>query len=174
MRMEIAYDAFCETYASTWAQYLRTQVDDVDAVAVIVQAVRDDLWRCWEGVLREPVPVAHAWRLLKTHLATWRTLAPLPRQPRTDGELPSGPAGPAGSTPASARLPERQYDVLVLVDLLGLSAEEVGAFLGLAPAAVGTVLRQARQRMARHAAQSPAAVAGRPDGRGQGGADEPS
>ncbi len=65
--------------------------------------------------------------------------------PTTDGGLSAAVARELAA--ASARLPQRQREALALRELLRLSHEQIGAVLGIEPAAVAPLLARSRLRL---------------------------
>lgn len=163
-RLQLTLEAFCETHEGAWQAFARTQVGgEQDAVAV-VERMKAHLERNWTLALRQEIPAAYAWRLLKEHVAGWM-LQTGRRQPalletaafdsvirsfrgRTWASL-GGLPEELGVYHALLGLPERQHDVVVLKYVLDMDEEEIAQYLGRPAAAVRSHLRNARRSLSR-------------------------
>ncbi|MBO1418023.1 RNA polymerase sigma factor [Streptomyces sp. FH025] len=161
-RLTLTFDAFCVTHERAWLGFVRTQVGYRDnGPELVVAATKDHLHRNWPVALRQEIPAAYAWRLLKEHLAAWRAAQSEPvavqaaamdavidhfrRQARISLEsLPER----IGLLTAILELPERQHDSVVLKYCLDMDDEEVASYLGTPVATLRSNLRHARRRLA--------------------------
>ncbi|MFD7450399.1 sigma factor-like helix-turn-helix DNA-binding protein [Kitasatospora sp. NPDC059827] len=161
-REALTFDAFCATHERAWLGFVRTQVGHRDGgPELVVAATKEHLRRNWALALRQEIPAAYAWRLLKEHLAAWRAAQAEPvavqtvaidavidhfrRQARISLEtLPER----IGLMTAILELPERQHDSVVLRYCLDLDEEQVADFLGTPVATLRSNLRHARRRLA--------------------------
>ncbi|MFE9426526.1 sigma factor-like helix-turn-helix DNA-binding protein [Kitasatospora sp. NPDC006697] len=168
-RLKLTFDAFCRTHERAWTGFARTQVGTgQDSAALVVGAMKEHLRGNWALALRQEIPAAYAWRLLKEHIATWLAAQSQPaalqtaamdavighfcRQARWSLEnLPEQ----IGLLTAILDLPERQRDIMVLSYCLDLDDDEAAAFLGTPAATLRSNRRHARRRLAR--------AIGRPD-----------
>ncbi|MBV6696825.1 sigma-70 region 4 domain-containing protein [Kitasatospora aureofaciens] len=168
-RLRLTFEAFCSTHERAWTAFARTQVGaHGDAAAQVVRRTRDHLRRNWPLALRQEVPAAYAWRLLKEHLATWLAAQSEPAVLQTAamdavigrfchraGLRPQTLSEQLGLLGAILDLPERQRDTVVLAYCLGLDDDEAAEYLGIQAATLRSHRRQARRRIAR--------AVGRPD-----------
>ncbi|WP_371517701.1 RNA polymerase sigma factor [Kitasatospora sp. NBC_01300] len=161
-RLTLTFDAFCATHERAWLGFVRTQVGYRDGgPELVVAATKQHLRRNWSIALRQEIPAAYAWRLLKEHLAAWRAAQSEPvavqaaaldavidhfrRQARISLEtLPER----IGLMTAILELPERQHDSVVLRYCLDLDEQEVADFLGTPLSTLRSNLRHARRRLA--------------------------
>ncbi|GAA1937558.1 sigma factor-like helix-turn-helix DNA-binding protein [Kitasatospora viridis] len=168
-RLQLTFEAFCRTHERAWTGFARTQVGaEHGTAAELVQRMKEHLRANWPLALRQEIPAAYAWRLLKEHIAAWLAAQSQPaalqtaamdavighfcRQARLSLEnLPEQ----IGLLTAILDLPERQRDIMVLSYCLDLSDEEAAGFLGTPAATLRSNRRHARRRLAR--------AIGRPD-----------
>ncbi|MGW2250088.1 sigma factor-like helix-turn-helix DNA-binding protein [Kitasatospora sp. NPDC001660] len=166
-RLRLAFDAFCGTHEPAWTAFARTQVGPHgDAAALVVRRTREHLHRTWAIALRQEVPAAYAWRLLKEHLAAWLATQAEPAAVQTAamdaaidrfchraGLRPQTLAEQLALLGAVLDLPERHRDAVVLAYCLGLADGEAAEYLGIPPATLRAHRRQARRRIARAVAR---------------------
>lgn len=168
-RLRLTFEAFCATHERAWSGFARTQVGaDHGAAELIVAEMKAHLRRNWSLALRQEIPAAYAWRLLKEHLGAWLDAQSQPtavqiaamdavighfcRQARLSLEtLPEQ----IGLLTAILALPERQRDIMVLTYCLDLDDDEAAAYLGTPTATLRSNRRHARRRIAK--------AIGRPD-----------
>lgn len=155
-RLRLTLQAFCERHEPVWRAFAVLQVASEQDAALVLKATREHLQRNWALALRQEIPAAYAWLLLKEHLACWLPhTGPQPPAPadvvplaaalcRATG-LPEG----TDLAPAILKLPERQHDVLALKHLLHLAEPEIAEYLGRPVATVRSTLRHARRNLAR-------------------------
>ncbi|MGW2250814.1 RNA polymerase sigma factor [Kitasatospora sp. NPDC001660] len=161
VRMELAYSAFCETHEPAWQALALTRIGNRADVALVVEAVKEDLARCWPQVLRFEEPAAYAWRLANRHVADWVAgeepvaveavtfAAVIGAFKQVAKGLLHSEADEVRLYAAILELPDRQRDVIILRYLLGLHVKVIGAYLDRPVATVHSNLRHARERLAR-------------------------
>ncbi|MEE1788365.1 sigma-70 family RNA polymerase sigma factor [Streptomyces sp. SP17BM10] len=161
VRMELAYSAFCETHEPAWRALALTRIGNRADVTLVVEAVKEDLARCWSQVLRFEEPAAYAWRLANRHIADWVAgeepvaveavtfAAVIGAFKQVANGLLHSEADEVRLYAAILELPDRQRDVIILRYLLGLHVKVIGAYLDRPVATVHSNLRHARERLAR-------------------------
>lgn len=169
-RLLLSFAAFDASHHRLWLQYAHTQVGSRPAAHGIVEAACRHLSEHWEHALQQESLAEYAWTVLKDHVERW--LGERGRRSRLAGtaafhgavrdgllrELRGEFAVLEGELclPAAVeRLPERQYDVIVLRYGLGCTEEEVADCLGLDPAAVRSHLGAAKRRLTRQLRTAP-------------------
>jgi RNA polymerase sigma factor (sigma-70 family) len=169
-RLLLSFAAFDASHHRLWLHYAHTQVGSRPAAHGIVEAACRHLSEHWEHALQQESLAEYAWTVLKDHVERW--LGERGRRSRLadtaafhgavrDGllrELRDEFAVLEGELclPAAVeRLPERQYDVIVLRYGLGCTEEEVADCLGLDPAAVRSHLGAAKRRLTRQLRTAP-------------------
>ncbi|SCK52162.1 sigma-70 family RNA polymerase sigma factor [Streptomyces sp. WMMB 322] len=169
-RLMLSFDAFDTSHHRLWLRYAHTQAGSREAAQRIVEDACRHLLAHWEHALRRQSLTGYAWTVLKEHVAAWlaeRGLRPqlaetaafhtAVRRVLLD-ELRDEFAvleGEMGLYAAIVRLPERQYDVVVLRYVLGCSEEEVADCLGFETATVRSHIRYAKRRLARELRTAP-------------------
>ncbi|MEU8922978.1 sigma-70 family RNA polymerase sigma factor [Kitasatospora sp. NPDC048545] len=161
LRLDLAYAAFCETHEPAWHALALTRIGSHADAALVVEAVKSDLARCWPQVLRFEEPAAYAWRLANRHVSDW-VAAEEPVQveavtfaavigafKQVAKGLLHNEADEVRLYAAILELPDRQRDVVILRYLLGLHPRVIAAYLGRPVATVHSNLRHARERLAR-------------------------
>ncbi|MFF3753113.1 RNA polymerase sigma factor [Streptomyces sp. NPDC002018] len=164
-RLELTFDAFDTHHHTLWLRYAHTQVGSGAAAEQVVDAACARLLEDWQHVLsRESVP-QYAWAVLKEEVARWLGEHSCP-EPVLAGTaafhsaigklLLSGTRDQfevleeeIGLYAAISRLPERQYDVVVLRHVLRVPDEEVAEYMGIDVATVRSQARHARRRLAK-------------------------
>ncbi|MEU8510435.1 sigma-70 family RNA polymerase sigma factor [Kitasatospora sp. NPDC048722] len=161
LRMGLAYSAFCETHEPAWHALALTRIGNRADVTLVVEAVKEDLARCWPQVLRFEEPAAYAWRLANRHIADWVAgeepvaveavtfAAVIGAFKQVANGLLHNEADEVRLYAAILELPDRQRDVIILRYLLGLHVKVIGAYLDRPVATVHSNLRHARERLAR-------------------------
>ncbi|MFI6449698.1 sigma factor-like helix-turn-helix DNA-binding protein [Kitasatospora sp. NPDC050543] len=163
-RLRVTFEAFCTTHERAWRGFARTQVGTEQDAAVVVGAMKEHLSRNWALALRQEIPAAYAWRLLKEHLAAWLATAGHTRpalvqtaafdaairyfQDQARISLESLPEQ-IGLFTAILDLPERQHDVVVLKYCMDMDDSKIAEYLGTPLATLRSNLRHARRRLAR-------------------------
>lgn len=169
-RLMLSFDAFDASHHRLWLRYAHTQAGSRDAAHRIVEDACRHLLAHWEHALRQQSLTEYAWTVLKEHVAHWlgeRGLRPqlaetaafhtavrkaLLHELRDEFAVLEGEIGLYA---AIERLPERQYDVVVLRYVLGCSEEEVAGYLGFETATVRSHIRFAKRRLARELRTAP-------------------
>jgi DNA-directed RNA polymerase specialized sigma24 family protein len=122
----LTFEAFRATHRQEWLRYARLRAGSPAAAVQVVEATCDHLAANWPYALQQPSVAAYAWALLKKHLAA-----------RGQGRLYA----------TVARLPERQYDVMVLRYALGYQDKQVARLLGLRENTVRSLVRLATRHL---------------------------
>lgn len=170
-RLLLSFTAFDASHHRLWLRYAHTQVGSRSAAQRVVEDACRHLLGHWEHALRRQSLTGYAWTVLKEHIARW--LREHGQQPQLAGtaafhaairkvlvfELRDEFAVLAGEIAlyaAIARLPERQYDVVVLRYVLGCTEEEVARHLGFEAPTVRSHIRYAKRKLARELHTAPA------------------
>ncbi|MFE4367543.1 RNA polymerase sigma factor [Streptomyces sp. NPDC056835] len=163
-RLALTFDAFDARHHTLWLRYAHTQVGSRAAAETVVDATCARLLEHWPHVLTQESVARYAWALLKEEVAWWlddhdresalvdtaafhaavRKL--LNHEQRDQFDLLQREIG---LYRAIARLPERQYDVVVLRHVLQVPDEEVAEYMGIEVATVRSHVRHARRRLAK-------------------------
>lgn len=158
----LTFDAFSESHAEVWRRYAHTQVGQ-EAATAVVGAACERLRSGWDHVLTQDSVARYAWQVLKEEIHEW--LVVHERRPAfvetvafraTLGKVLPYEARDRftvlqeeiGLYAAIAELPERQYDTVVLLYVLGVPAREVAEYLGIDEATVRSHTRHARRKIA--------------------------
>ncbi|MFF7988958.1 RNA polymerase sigma factor [Kitasatospora xanthocidica] len=161
LRLDFTYAAFCETHEPAWHALALTRIGSQADAALVVEAVKADLARCWPQVLRFDEPAAYAWRLATRHVSDWvdagepveveavTFAAVIGAFKQVANGLLHSEADEVRLYAAILELPDRQRDVVILRYLLGLHVKVIAAYLGRPVATVHSNLRHARDRLAR-------------------------
>ncbi|MFF3949148.1 RNA polymerase sigma factor [Streptomyces sp. NPDC001902] len=153
------FTAFYCLHHKAYLRYAHLQLDSRPAAEQVVEDVFVQLATMWPHVLKQPNVDSYAWAALKEEVA--RRLEIQGRAPalvetaafeqirrrsrRTFAVLESS----LGLYTAIARLPERQYDVIVLRFVLGYPMRQVAELMGITYGTVRSHVRGARRRLAR-------------------------
>lgn len=163
-RLLLSFDAFDTAHHRLWLRYAHTQVGSREAAHRVVEDACRHLLEHWEHALRQESLPAYAWTVLKEHVAKWlaeRRQRPLLAETAAFHAAARKPLlselcdefavleGEMGLYAAIARLPERQYDAVVLRYLLGCTEEEVADYLGFETATVRSHISYAKRKLAR-------------------------
>ncbi|MFD3911642.1 RNA polymerase sigma factor [Streptomyces sp. NPDC058603] len=163
-RLALTFDAFDARHHTLWLRYAHTQVGGRDAAETVVDATCARLLEHWPHVLTQESVARYAWALLKEEVAWW--LDDHDREPVLVDTAAFHAAvrklldhekrdqfdvlqREIGLYRAISRLPERQYDVVVLRYALQVPDEEVAEYMGIEVATVRSHVRHARRRLAR-------------------------
>ncbi|MFE0459622.1 sigma factor-like helix-turn-helix DNA-binding protein [Kitasatospora sp. NPDC058965] len=148
----LSYDVFCTTHERAWRAVARARLHEDALVERAVRGMKADLWREWELALRESVPACYAWMLIKARIADLLLETGLAAQPpravlpdwivALDLEESAALRDYDRLYEAILRLSDRQYDALVLRQLLGLDHRVVADYLGLTEAGARTTAGQ--------------------------------
>ncbi|MFE2637775.1 sigma-70 family RNA polymerase sigma factor [Streptomyces scopuliridis] len=173
-RLALTFDAFDARHHTLWLRYAHTQVGSRAAAETVVDATCARLLGHWPHVLTQESVARYAWALLKEEVAWW--LDDHDREPALvdtaafhaavrkllDHENHENHKKQEKHDQfdvlqreirlygAISRLPERQYDVVVLRYVLQVPDEEVAEYMGIEVATVRSHVRHARRRLARH------------------------
>nr|BFD88375.1 hypothetical protein StreXyl84_77760 [Streptomyces sp. Xyl84] len=170
--MPTALDAFYRMYARPQVRYAATILGSKEAAKAVVRHLYSHLALNWETILlEEGGPEAYAWRELKLRVETH---ARMTTTPTADGRSTTTSANdrttavyeavratlsvmrtqmadlesPIGLYTAIAALPERQFDVIILLFVLGYPVKKVSKIMGIHEGTVRTHRRVARQSIA--------------------------
>jgi RNA polymerase sigma factor (sigma-70 family) len=164
--LRVSYNGFCEAHTRAWFGLARARLhDDVRALRA-VERMKASLWEQWPVALRQRVPAAYAWSLVKSAVAdavaevvieTGRApgspladraevIRHFARQARLDLEEPGDHDD---LFHAMLRLTERQCDVVVLRYLLGLKDSLIAEYLDVTESNVRTTAHQAVRKLRR-------------------------
>ncbi|MFD9813472.1 RNA polymerase sigma factor [Streptomyces sp. NPDC059080] len=158
-----ALEAFHDLYVKAYLNYAHTMLGDKDAAQVVVRACFSHLALNWAHVVQEESPEAYAWALLKVRVDTHLRFTAAPsRMVETAAFQRTARAAlesvrcqfevmetSLGLYTAIASLPERQYDVVVLLYVLGYPSDRVAHIMGVTRDTVRSHRRLARRRIAR-------------------------
>jgi RNA polymerase sigma-70 factor (ECF subfamily) len=125
-RLLLTFEAFRTTHQQEWLRYARLRAGSPAQALQAVDATCRHLAANWPQALRQPSVAAYAWQVLKEHLA----------------------AGSARRYASASRLPERQYDVMVLRYVLGYGDDKVARLLGVRENTVRSLVRVATRELA--------------------------
>lgn len=157
-----AFEAFYELHQEAWLRYALAQTGSLEAAEQVVDGVTMQLVDIWEYVLRQHDVDRYAWRLLKTTIVRWLNdhgaepafiettafdrVAEAMNYSKQQFDVMEESLG---LYTAISRLPERQYDVIILRYVLGYPDKRVAVLLGINPKTVRSHVRFAKQRLAR-------------------------
>ncbi|MCC9305823.1 hypothetical protein LN042_01645 [Kitasatospora sp. RB6PN24] len=163
-RLRLTFEAFRDLNDRVWTGFARTQVGDHgDADRLVVQGMAEHLRQNWQLALRQEMPAAYAWRLLKEHIAAWLAAQSRPAVVQTvaldavlDRFCKRAGLGPAdlpderiALLAAMQELPERQLDTMILTYCLDQDDTATAGYLGMPAAGLRSHRRHARRRLAR-------------------------
>ena len=160
-RLVLTFEAFHDTHYREWLRFAHLQVGNRADAAQVVDGACAHLVAHWPHVLKQESVAAYAWAVLKEHLNAWLTAL---RRPAAFVETASFAAAVSrmlehprerfaalesglGLYAAISRLPERQYDAVVLRYVLGCGDEQVARLLGVRESTVRSLVRYARRRL---------------------------
>ncbi|WP_246113591.1 sigma-70 family RNA polymerase sigma factor [Streptomyces montanus] len=158
-----AFWAFHDQYYKPYRRYAHVHLGDEHAAGELVHQVFMHLALNWAHLMEEANPAASAWALLKESVAQELDLQGRQHamtetavlQHVTRSVLESSRQEFAviesalGLYPAIARLPERQFDVMVLRYVLGFSTDTTARIMGVTDATVRSHCHLARRKIAR-------------------------
>jgi DNA-directed RNA polymerase specialized sigma24 family protein len=136
-RLTLTFEAFRATHHKEWLRYARLQTGSPAEARRVVDEACAHLAADWPHVLKQPSVGAYAWDVLKEHIG---------RRP------PAAKSRPGDLYVTVSRLPERQYDVMVLRYALGYEDERVARLLGVKENTVRSLVRLAKRRLTAGAA----------------------
>ncbi|MFJ5226820.1 sigma factor-like helix-turn-helix DNA-binding protein [Streptomyces sp. NPDC088400] len=163
-RLALTFDAFDAHHHTLWLRYAHTQVGGRAAAETVVDTTCARLLEHWPHVLAQESVARYAWAVLKEEVARWlyeHDLQPvlvdtaafhaairklLLYETRDQFAVLQGEVGLYA---AISRLPERQYDVIVLRYVLHVPDEDVAEYMGIEVATVRSHVRHARRRLAK-------------------------
>ncbi|MFI9030043.1 RNA polymerase sigma factor [Streptomyces sp. NPDC053560] len=156
--LPLDFTAFFMQHHRAYLRYACLQLDDEREAETVVEDVFAELASDWSEVLRQPNVPAYAMAALKEAIA--QRMPQHKRQPfvASAAFAAARKAGRAqlnilesqlGLYAAIARLPERQYDVIVLRFVLGYDPKQVAHIMGVTYATVRSHISGARRRLAR-------------------------
>ncbi|OON80170.1 sigma-70 family RNA polymerase sigma factor [Streptomyces tsukubensis] len=150
-------------YVKAYLSYAHAMLGDKEAAVAVVRRCFSHLVLNWDRVVREESPEAYAWALLKVRVDTHLKLAGLdPQLVETAAFRRTASAvlesvrcqfavmeTALGLYTAIASLPERQYDTIVLLYVLGYPSEKVARIMGVERDTVRSHRRLAKRRIAK-------------------------
>ncbi|MEV6549181.1 RNA polymerase sigma factor [Streptomyces sp. NPDC051597] len=155
--LPVDYVAFHAHHHRTYLRYVHLQLGSEAEAIEVVEDVFTFLLKVWDHALRQPSTEAFAWAALREGVERRRLVldrpvamvetawfAALRRTSRTRLELLESKLGLYA---AIAQLPERHYDVVLLVFLEGCSTETAARMMGISPATVRSHIRGARRKL---------------------------
>ncbi|MFE5326118.1 RNA polymerase sigma factor [Embleya sp. NPDC056575] len=160
-RLALSFEAFHDVRSRPWHEYAHLELGGRRAAEEAVRAAFRELRDAWPRVLESPSVEAHAWALLKEHVARRRsrgrgrktvlvqTAAFMLAQGRPWLEELGALEHSIGLYTAIARLPERQYDVVMLRYVLEYPDDKVAHLTGMPRATVRSNVRWAKRTLAR-------------------------
>lgn len=161
-QIPLAFWAFHDRYKHAYRVYAELQLGDKPLAGRIVHHVFLDLLRHWTCLMEEANPAATAWAQLKGTVAgvlqaQGRTSAIAEnatfsrvRRSVLEGARDEFAAmeSSIGLYTALSRLPDRQFDVMILRYVIGYTRAQTGSILGVTEATVRSHDLRARQRVA--------------------------
>ncbi|WP_164543605.1 RNA polymerase sigma factor [Streptomyces mobaraensis] len=153
------FTAFYALHHRPYLLYACAQLGTRADAEWVVEEVFGQLASCWTEVLRQPNVAAYALATLKEETAKVLAARGRPLALVETAAFADVRAGTRdrllrlesdlGLYSAITRLPDRQYDVVVLRYVLGYPVRQVAEIMGLTPATVRSHVRGARRRLAR-------------------------
>jgi RNA polymerase sigma-70 factor (ECF subfamily) len=153
------FTAFYSLHHKAYLRYAHIQLDSRAEAEQVVEDVFVQLANMWAHVLQQPNVDGYAWAALKEEVARrleiqghalalveTAAFAAARRASRGRFAVLESSLGLYG---AIARLPERQYDVIVLRFVLGYPMRRVAELMGVSYGTVRSHVRGARRRLAR-------------------------
>ncbi|WP_406358561.1 RNA polymerase sigma factor [Streptomyces sp. NBC_00658] len=163
IELPTAFWAFHNLYHRPYLEYAHIQLGDERSAGELVHATFMDLALNWPDMMEDANHEAYAWALLRERIAD---------ELRLQGRVPATvetavfarvnrPAlesvrdqlaemeSALGLYAAISRLPERQFDVMVLLYVLGYPTEQTAHILGVTPATVRSQARHAKRKLAK-------------------------
>lgn len=158
-----AFWAFHNLYHRPYLEYAHIQLGDERSAGELVHATFMDLALNWPDMMEDANHEAYAWALLRERIAD---------ELRLQGRVPAtvetavfarvnraalesvrdqlaDMESALGLYAAISRLPERQFDVMVLLYVLGYPTEQTAHILGVTPATVRSQARHAKRKLAK-------------------------
>jgi RNA polymerase sigma-70 factor (ECF subfamily) len=158
--LPVSFDAFHEIYHQAYLRYAHAQFGNRTDTEEVVEEAFTELALTWSHALRQPSPETYGWAVLRHRLAErlrvqQRELALVETAAFATEVLRAANKRFAilesriGLYAAIARLPERQYDAIVLHYCLGYPTARTASIMGISQATVRSHLRLAKRRLAR-------------------------
>lgn len=155
-----AFEAFHAMYLVPYLKYAHIQLGSREAAGEVVEQTFTHLAMEWPHVMSRSNPQEYAWAVLRHRIAARlmldrRSLALVETAAFTRAVLQEAQArftaleSDIGLYAAIARLPERQFDVIVLRFVLGYPTAMTARVMGVVDSTVRSLLRLARGRLAR-------------------------
>ncbi len=146
--LEATYEDFFSRYADELVRIAYLMTGDLADAQDLAQEALVRVWRKWARVSTYDQPEAFARRVLHNLvIGRWRKQAGAPR-PEIPAYVPAPSVEHLDVLAALASLPPRQRSAIVLHDLIGLDAVEIGRQIGARPGTVRQWLRRGRSRLA--------------------------
>lgn len=159
-----SFEAFYTQYQHAWLRYAHAETGSRDAAEQITDAVTAHMADAWRQVQRPESAARHAWEVLKSTVACWldehridsafvetatfeRVTRVLARR-REEFAAMDAREKSLGLYGAISRLPERQYDSIVLHFVLGYPYSMVACLLGVPEGTVRANVCHAKKRLA--------------------------
>jgi RNA polymerase sigma factor (sigma-70 family) len=158
--VDAAFDVFVQTNITGWVRYAHLHVGNLEDAELIAFETVLRLHESWEHVLGHQRNVSmHALALLRGEIERWRQDHGIADQLVENAAFLRAMhaahhgfallAESIGVFSAIARLPERQFQVILLRFVLGYSARETAARMGVSPSTVGSLTHYAKRTLAR-------------------------
>ncbi|MFP8888046.1 RNA polymerase sigma factor [Streptomyces mangrovi] len=163
VQLPAAFWAFHRQYYGAYREYARLQLGDAHSGSQLAHRVFMHLAMNWAGLMEEENPAACAWALLKeavaaelevqgrqaaigdTAVLTRVTRAVLESYRQQFAAMETA----LGLYNAIARLPERQFDVVILQHVLGYTTERTAQVMGVSEGTVRSHCFHARRKLAK-------------------------
>ena len=156
-----SFNAFYEKYQGVWVRYAWVQTGSREAAEKIADALTAHMAETWRRVQKPEIAARHAWKVLKATVALWiaeqgtgSAFVETAAFNRVERVLERSRARFAsieeslGLYGAIARLPERQYESIVLCFVLGYPYGTAATLLGVTEGSVRSHVRHAKKRLA--------------------------
>jgi len=157
-----SFDAFYDRHQGAWVRYAHTQTGSRDAAEQIVDALTAHMAETWPCVQRDESAARHAWKVLKATVTRWLDehgtgpafveTAVFDRVTRVLAQSKERFAAmeeSLGLYSAISRLPDRQYDSIVLCYVLNYPYSTTASLLGVAESTVRSNVRHAKAHLAK-------------------------
>ncbi|MFI2214908.1 RNA polymerase sigma factor [Streptomyces sp. NPDC020141] len=155
-KLPLDFTAFHQAHRPAYLRWAETYLNHRADAEEAVDAAFEQLLTIWTTVLKKENPAGYAWTVLRTRtidLARGRRPAPLDTMAFETTALRDA-VDPIGQLEESLTLfhaigllPPRQMDVVVLLHIHDLTADQVAAELGITPAGVRSTVRHAKRRL---------------------------
>lgn len=158
-----SFDAFHDRHQHAWERYAYAETGSRDAAELIVDGLTAHLRETWPSLERNGKAAQHAWKVLKTTVTRWLAehetgspfveFAAFDRVDRVTRVLTQAKESFAsmeeslGLYSAISRLPERQFDAIVLRHVLNYPYSKVAALLGVKESTARSHVRLGKNRL---------------------------